>query len=128
KTSSCNSPPSKPKKTPKKKEARSEKHTPHLQERTQELFRVAHRLRRDGALCADLRLAFLRLHTLLRLSQHAGDDAAAAHERERGHHPADAWLRLHHCSVSHSHDHHAAVCRREEIRHHRIAAHLARQG
>ena len=31
-----------------KRESRSEKHTPDLQERTQELFRVAHRLSADG--------------------------------------------------------------------------------
>src|ERR1019366_644729 len=90
--SSCNSPPPNPKKTPRKKEARSEKHTPHLQERAQELFRIAHRLRRDGAFCADLRLAFLRLHPLLFQHEHAGDDAAAAYERERRHHPSDAWF------------------------------------
>ena len=53
KTSSCNSPrPSRKTQTAAKARRRqaSEEHTPHLQERTQELFRLAHRLPADGVL------------------------------------------------------------------------------
>ena len=68
--SSCSSP--RPNRKRKKrsrppKEARSnEERTPHLPERTQELLRVAHRLRRDGDFRADLRLGVLQRHARFR--------------------------------------------------------------
>src|ERR1035437_9156101 len=80
KISSCNLPPRKPN----KKETRSEKHTPHLPQRNQELFRIAHRLSADGVFRPDLRIRLLHRHAGFRpLQLPVPDDGpAATHERE----------------------------------------------
>ena len=79
-----------------KRESRSEQHSPHLQERTQELFRVADRLSVDGVLRADLRVRLLHRdprHGPLQLPG-PDDGPAAADERQRADHPAAAGFRL----------------------------------
>src|SRR5688572_26473136 len=106
KISSCSSPPPSRKtkrnwKRNRKPETSSEKHTPDLPKRIEELFRVAHRVSADGVLRADLRVRLLHGHPGHDPLQHAGadDGPAADHERQRADHSPAAGLRIDHRSV-----------------------------